>query len=825
MTAAYMRILIHAVDNSLYTDADPNSTAWTGPPPEIVTIQSLLYASLATSLFAAFLAMLGKQWVSWYIIHNRGGSAADKSRDRQRKLDGLKGWYFHVVIESIPVMLQAALLLLGCALSPYLWTISRAVAGVAITATLLGVISYVCFTIAATFFHNCPYQTPASLIIRFLVPHHHTTRAPPPIPLTTSSKHPAKVLRRLSQRLYSGVWSALSGLGCTVNVSPEAPDIPLALISSPVRIFEDTFLDWESYEADTRCVAWLLYITTDSDMIFSTVRFAADFTWYPEIAGALSPHILTDLFFECLLDRRVVPGRAERASLIGITLASVLSTQLSVEPGSEDLDRLCQRIVHNVDPSSSSEATFNLVASVLKFIAQTPFPMVDGGPLGNRIEPPPKHLPVTFKLWFGRTILQTVWRWRRVQHHTSTIDFYWMELTCKKLVTEGDPVPTVFKTSWILTLSICLGATVDIRDLYPPNNECATSISSNQRIVSPINSYALFTALDYLQKQLFAIIKARTVRSSFISSTFSTLSELDTPRVASFQEACISWIHEIIDSAYPEDERFSMASSAVALLGKQFGPQFSEHSPRVLATGIRPLLDFLLLSERHHSPESPTYPGVVALRFLLDATPYRRLDPNILPILTSTLAPTHHLQSRTLALKLFQRPGFEWCTSQAEGFSDTDRARLLEAVGDPFQFTPDHLPQDGQPTTTTHYEPMPTAILLIKFASSDLWRSHLRHANFTSCEEIISAEEGRDLVIKHMDQEETGAWPGLPLAIGRLEELECKNTAEAVTLWARTKGIVDAPDHGVRACQVGDARTLPSPWNGTPGDPADVHQG
>ena len=821
MTAAYMRILIHAVNSSLYTGVDPDSTTWTGPPPGIVTIQSLLYASLATSLFAAFLAMLGKQWVSWY-LRNRGGSAADKSRDRQRKLDGLESWYFHVVIESLPVMLQLALLLLGCALSPYLWTISRTVAGVAIAATLLGVISYICFTFAATFFHNCPYQTPASLIIQSLVPHRRTSHNPPPTPIVVIHNHPVKDLRQFFWRLRSGAWSLLSSVGCATSVPPgthDTSEIPLAVISPPARIFEDTFFDWESCQADTRCIAWLLYFTTDSDIVFSTVRFAADFIWYPEISDALSPHTLTDLFFECQLDRRVVLGRAERGSLIGMTLASILSIKLCVEPGSEDLNQLCQRIVHNVDLSSSSEATFKLVASVLDFVAQTPFLMADGGSLGTGINrnSPPKHLPVTSKLWLGRIILQTVWRWRRLQHHTTITDFYWIASTCKKSIAEGDPVPTVFKTIWILTLTICLGATVDVRDLFPPNNEYAAFLSSNWQTASPIASYALFTALDYLRKQLSTIIKAGNVRSSFISSTFSTLSDLDTPRVASFQEACISWIHEVINSSYPEGERFSMATSAVVLLGKQLDPQSSEYTTRVLATGIRPLLDFLLLSERHHSVESPTYPGAVALRFVLDATPHHSFDPTILTILTSTLLPTHPLQSRALALKLFQRSGLEWCSSQAEGLSGTNCARLLEAVGDPFHFTPDPPPQDGQSTTRTDYEPMLTTILLVKLASSDLWRGHLRHSNFTSCEVVISTEEGRDLAIKHMDQEETWSWTGLLSAIGRLEELGCMNTAEVFLLWARTKGVVNAVNHGTRADQQGGTLILSSSRNGAPG--------
>ena len=70
--------LIHAVNGSLFRGADPGAIAWTRLPPKIVTVQSLLYASLTTSLFAAFLAMLGKQWVNQY-LRNHGDSAATGS--------------------------------------------------------------------------------------------------------------------------------------------------------------------------------------------------------------------------------------------------------------------------------------------------------------------------------------------------------------------------------------------------------------------------------------------------------------------------------------------------------------------------------------------------------------------------------------------------------------------------------------------------------------------------------------------------------------------------------------------------------------------------
>ena len=232
MTAAYMQILIHTMNASLFPDAIQDATTWTGPPPKIVTVQSLLYASLATLLFAAFLAFLGKQWINRY-LRNRGGSAVDKSRDRQRKLDGLEKWCFKLVIESLPVILQLALLLLGCALSTYLWAISRTVAGVIIAVTLFGVASYLFFTLAATFSYGCPFQTPPSLVIQALLSH-HTTLTSFIILLITASRNSTKKFQRFLHHFGAGVQNAANALGCITNVPPEIENIPLATVTSPI---------------------------------------------------------------------------------------------------------------------------------------------------------------------------------------------------------------------------------------------------------------------------------------------------------------------------------------------------------------------------------------------------------------------------------------------------------------------------------------------------------------------------------------------------------------------------------------------------------------
>jgi hypothetical protein len=134
----------------------------------------MLYASLTTSLFSAFLAMLGKQWLHRYASTDMRGTAMERSQDRQRKLDGIVTWYFDHVLESLPLMLQFALLLLGCALSRYLWGIDVTVAHVVLGVTTLGAISYAFVIVAGTASASCPYQTPGARILRHI--HYHILR-------------------------------------------------------------------------------------------------------------------------------------------------------------------------------------------------------------------------------------------------------------------------------------------------------------------------------------------------------------------------------------------------------------------------------------------------------------------------------------------------------------------------------------------------------------------------------------------------------------------------------------------------------------------------
>ena len=167
----------------------------------------------------------------------------------------------------------------------------------------------------------------------------------------------------------------------------------------------------------------------------------------------------------------------------------------------------------------------------------------------------------------------------------------------------------------------------------------------------------------------------------------------------------------------------------------------------------------------------------MAFRILLFSPGYAHPGPTILPILTLVLLPTHPLKSRCLALKIFHRFVSGWISSETENPQNKELDTLLRAVGDPFQFTPN---LDEQPGDTSGYEPMTATVVLIEFASSNLWRNHLDRSNSTSCEDIVSIREGKRTALGCMLDTATHLWSKflctpakITAAIRRLEELQC----------------------------------------------------
>ena len=134
----------------------------TGPRPSAVQVQSILFGSLASALLAPFLAMLGKQWLNLHVE----GSFIDRSRHRELRMRGIITWRFKLIIECLPLTMQISLLLLGYALTRYVWDLSKTVAAVIAAFTSFGFLFYLFIVFAGTRWQTCPFQTPISLLLR-----------------------------------------------------------------------------------------------------------------------------------------------------------------------------------------------------------------------------------------------------------------------------------------------------------------------------------------------------------------------------------------------------------------------------------------------------------------------------------------------------------------------------------------------------------------------------------------------------------------------------------------------------------------------------------
>ena len=303
-TAALLRVMIYKLDNTTFGGNVPPVPQWSGPPHTIVQVQAMLYASLAASLLSAFLAMLGKQWLNRYASIDMRGTAIERSQSRQRKFNGVVVWYFDHILESLPLMLQFALLLLGCALSRYIWGIDKTVASVVIGVTAFGVTCYALILIAGTASVSCPYQTPGAQVFRYL-------------------------------------WQQFSDHAMffvTKGSAVRHPDTHLG---------PEQKLDREATALDFRCISWMLQTSLDRGLNLLTLKFLGSVLALP----GFKTTIVVDCFnvlISCVSaasDNRavVLRGSEQLAEAAATCLIGAISHLLITDPASKVLEDIRQR--------------------------------------------------------------------------------------------------------------------------------------------------------------------------------------------------------------------------------------------------------------------------------------------------------------------------------------------------------------------------------------------------------------------------------------------------------------------------------------------------
>ena len=300
------------MNNTIFGKDVPTIPQWSGPPHTVVRVQAMLYTSLAASLLAAFLAMLGKQWLNRYISTGMQGTVMERSQNRQRKLDGIVTWYFDSVMELLPLMLQFALLLLGCALSLYISGVDTTVASVVIGITSLGAACYTFIIVAGTASVSCPYQTPGAKILRYLwqkVPNH----------------------------------SAFSITKVSVTQQPVTQYGPKQTLGQ-----EATALDFP-------CISWILRTSLDQDINQLTLKFLASIITSPGFNGMVVMDCFNTLTNSIGITHNkvvILLGSEQLAEAAATCLLSTLSHLLVVDPKSDILGDVHQEFNRVLPPTT-----------------------------------------------------------------------------------------------------------------------------------------------------------------------------------------------------------------------------------------------------------------------------------------------------------------------------------------------------------------------------------------------------------------------------------------------------------------------------------------
>ena len=310
-SAAILRAILLTLNQSAIPGETPTvPPVQQDPLSEIVTVTCLMYASLLISLLAAFVAMLGKQWLNRY-LRNSGGSMIERCGDRQRKCDGLERWPLHLFIESLPMMLQAALFLLASGLCRHMWSINTSVAWVLISLTGLGAGFYVAIVIAGTSSYACPFQTPVSTALR-----NQWEKFTPIIHYKQVLPWARQVWDRKVQPLFHRESPLVIPLE-DVEVQRPVSQLTLDSTPQPEPWLEQGDLDIirRTNTNDVRCVSWILRNITDQEALDTAIRLAGEIRWFDDEANVDPPYDLIVSMSEACFDSNgdLHPGSRDRA--------------------------------------------------------------------------------------------------------------------------------------------------------------------------------------------------------------------------------------------------------------------------------------------------------------------------------------------------------------------------------------------------------------------------------------------------------------------------------------------------------------------------------
>jgi len=265
-------------------------------------------------------------------------------------------------------MLQVALLLLGCALSFYLWGIDKTVASVILGITSYSVASYIFILVVGTAYVNCPYQTPGAHALRRL----HSAYSP--------IIHNSKFIGLLTVW-----WGNLMGLKWA-SLFVLIPLLPVylaldayLLMKSMGRAFvaiphgvQGWFHSAHRWNPrivvpDVQCITWMLQLPLDKSIHLFALKLLANIT----TLGGFNPTLVStcfDILIGCVVvigDKVVVAQESEElVAASALCCLHTLSHLTTMDPASSVLKDIHQWYTRTFP----SEANFEGLPSYHCFI-------------------------------------------------------------------------------------------------------------------------------------------------------------------------------------------------------------------------------------------------------------------------------------------------------------------------------------------------------------------------------------------------------------------------------------------------------------------------
>ncbi|KAF8672890.1 hypothetical protein RHS04_07741 [Rhizoctonia solani] len=137
------------------------------PSSAAIQVNILWFTSLSLSVAVALIAIVAKDWC-YQFMATRTGPALIQGRRRQLRWEGIEQWRMREILNVLPLMMHAALLLFAIGLSLYLWDINPQVAlPVVVVIVAVGVFYFVTLLLPL-FFRYCPFTTgPMKLILPY----------------------------------------------------------------------------------------------------------------------------------------------------------------------------------------------------------------------------------------------------------------------------------------------------------------------------------------------------------------------------------------------------------------------------------------------------------------------------------------------------------------------------------------------------------------------------------------------------------------------------------------------------------------------------------